>query len=71
MQINPINNFMIRDTPYTNLRIQGSTNEVTIIDGIKLDASYCVQQKTDCIEHMISKKQNMGNRIAFIAEINH
>jgi hypothetical protein len=40
MQIMPINNFTFWNTPYANLFIQGTTNEVSIIDRVELDACH-------------------------------
>jgi hypothetical protein len=42
MQINPVNNFAFLYTPNSNLFIQGTTNEVFIINRIELDASHIV-----------------------------
>lgn len=44
MQIIPINNLTIGYAPNANLSIKGSANEVSIINRIKLDASYCIKE---------------------------
>jgi hypothetical protein len=40
MQIMPINNFTFWNAPDANLFIQGTTNEVSIVDRIELDARH-------------------------------
>lgn len=44
MQINPVNNFAFLYTPNSNLFIQGTTNEVFIINRIELDASHWIKK---------------------------
>lgn len=54
MQLIPINHLTIRNAPYANLSIKGPTNEVSIINRIKLDASYCQEKKY--INNVIRRK---------------
>ena len=75
MQISPINNLSIRNAPYANLSIQRSANEVSIINRIKLDASYCAERKKIEAKGLISKEQKRGreggNEIVFIVNLTH
>jgi hypothetical protein len=58
MKIIPVNNFMLRNTPNANLRIQGTTDEVSIINRVKMDAGYCVNVSQQIYEKTVEQSSN-------------
>ena len=69
MQIIPIDHLMIRNAPYPDLGIKWSTNEVSIINRIKLDASYCIKAYTNNESLETNDRKNKKQQTLFLTNV--